>query len=485
MPSSPSRRERRAYLQQQYSTALTIGGGGYGQGNQISKPASGNHPGVNPFILPKQSGLNYITQMFPNNYYVEWDLSSWRAACDQAIKMGFPVSYAALTSWVYESSPFIQSLFNAIGDAITQIPVFIVDSKGNRLENLSEEICGKRWFIELRKEILFSKFWGFTGINFDPLNNKLYKYPMQQLDPINRLLRQSTYNFSDGIDFFKTPNLLFVQPSTNYESFLGWMQPITRMFIQQNLNSMNWIQAGKRLAFPLLQIKYPGSDNSIDSDSNLSNPYRMEAENYAANVDPSKTLLTPYVIDNNGNIQSALILESQDTNAKQGAHKIYQEFNSDAKNEVREMILGGTLTGDAGKFGTKGLGEVHQDKLTTVIRARNEEVLSILNDESDFKRKLPVFYKNFPQDWKFDVNRTKEFDISEIEKLSKAATENNLRLTTKFFIKYGLDVEDIEEAPKPAKIGGNFEEDDTESLSVSIAKPKRSMFDALKKKDIY
>jgi len=481
MPASESRRERRAALQAQYNTKLAIGGGGYGQGNVNSKPATGTHPGVNPFMMPKASGLTQISQMFPNNYYIEWDLSSWRAACDQAIKMGFPISYSTLVSWVYESSPFVQSLFNALGDGLTQIPVFVTDMKGNRMDDITSEICSQRWFVELRKEILFAKFWGFTGINFDPLNNKIYKYPMQQLDPINRLLKQSTYNFSDGVDFFKTPNLLFVQPSTNYESFLGWMQPITRMFIQQNLNSMNWIQAGKRLAFPLLTIQYPAVDGAVNNENDMINPYRLEAENYAANMDPSKTLLTPYVTDQNGNIQTSLIVDSKDTNAKQGAHKIYQEFNADGKNEVREMILGGTLTGDAGKFGTKGLGGVHMDKLETVIRARNEEVLAVLNDTADFARKLPMFYKDFPKEFKFDINRTKEFDIEEISALSKSATENKLQLTAKFFIKYGLDAEDIQEAPEPVKIPVN----DTESLSVSIAKPNRSVFDALKKKDIY
>jgi len=485
MPASQARKAARAHLQAEWQAKLAIGGGGYGQGNKVSKPATGTQPGVNPFIIPKQSGLNYTTQMFPNNYYVEWDLSSWRAACDQAIKMGFPVSYAALTSWVYECSPFVQSLFNALGYGLTEIPVYVTDMKGNKMTDITTEVCDKKWFMELRKEILFSRFWGFTGINFDPINNKVYKYPMQQIDPINRLLRQSTYNFSDGIDFFKTPNLLFVQPSTNYEEFLGWMQPITRMFIQQNMNSMNWIQAGRRLAFPLLSVQYPASDNAIDSVNNLINDYRAEAENYVANLDPSKALITPYVIDQNGKVQSALVIDSKDTTAKAGMHKIYQEFNSDGKNEVREMILGGTLTGNIGESGgSYNAAKVHMGKLTTVITALNNEVLSVFNDESDFAHKLPLFYKGFPKEFKFDINRTKEFDITEIEKLSKAASENKLQLTTKFFIKYGLDEEDIQEAPNPAPTGGSFDDDDTE-MSVQIAKPKRSVFDTLKKKELY
>ena len=299
MGSSQARRERRSNLQANFTkTTLQnqIGGGGYGLPNRSNKPATGTHPTVNPFLLPKSSGLNVTTQMFPNNYFVEWDITSWRAACDQAIKMGFPVSYAALTGWTYECSPFVQSLFNALGDALTQIPVFIVDNKGNRLDDLTEQVCNQRWFIELRKEILFAKFWGFTGINFDPINNKIYKYPMQQIDPINRLLRQNTFNFTDGVSFFEKDNLLFVQPSTNYESFLGWMQPISRMFIQMNMNSMNWIQAGRRLAFPLLEVQYPATDSQINNIDNLENEFRIHAEKFKNKIIPRPPQWGGYLI---------------------------------------------------------------------------------------------------------------------------------------------------------------------------------------------
>ncbi len=479
MAASKSRRERRLALQQPDTTLAVAGGGGYGQGNVVSKPATGFSPNVSPFILPKQTGLNVISKSFPNNYFVEWDINSWRASCDQAIKMGYPISYAALVSWAFESSPFIQSLFNALGYGISKVPIYMVDSKGNRLDQWTKEICGAKWFIELRKEILFSHFWGFTGINFDPVNNKTYKYPMQQIDPINRMLRENTYNFTDGMDFFSTPNLLFVQPSTNYESFLGWMQPITRMFIMQNMNSMNWIQAGKRLAFPLLQISYPGVDNSNDYQNNTNNEYRNEAEQYAANIDPSKTLLSPYIVNMEGKIEEALKIQSHDSTAKAGMHKVFQEFNADAQNEIHQMILGGSLTATTGKNGSKGVGDVHADKLEVVLNALNDEILSVLNDESDFKRKIQYFYKNFPKDFCFDINRTKEFKIEELEKISDSVTKNGLQLTPKFFVKFGLDNEDLQVAPNPLPKMNNEDSEDTD-LHVSIASQKSVL--GLKKK---
>jgi hypothetical protein len=480
MGTSKARKERRAALQIKFASG---GGGGYGQGNTNTKPASGMQPGVNPFMLPKASGLNVISQLYPDSYYTVWDLSTWRAACDQAQRQGYPVSYAALVNWTFEASTFIQSLFNQYGDGISRMPCYLVDEKGNKNDIWTEEICNKKWFLDLRKEIVWSNFWGFTGINIDPLNNKIYKYSMSQIDPINRFLRESTYNFNNGLSFKETPNLLFVQPSTSYERFLGWMQPITREFIMMNKNSLNWIQAGARLAFPLLKIGYPANNNTMEDPGNLVSAFRAEAEAYAENVDPSKTLVSPYIIDKDGNRIFALDIDSKDTGAKQNAHKIYQEFNQDQKNDIRELVFGGTLTSSAGKFGTKGLGQVHENKLKSALEARNEEVLSVLNDETDFLWKIRKFYKNFPDNLHFDTNRTKEFDINEVTDLSNSVKNQGLRLTKKFYIKYGLDEEDIEDAPEPVSPGfGNANNiQDDEELSVKFDKGKRSLFGVKKK----
>ena len=478
MSSSKARAERRKGLQVNFAANS---GGGYGQGNSNAKPATGNQPGVNPFMIPKKSGLNIITSLFPDNYYTIWDLGSWRAACDQAQKMGYPVSYATLVNWCFEASTFIQSLFVTYGDGISRIPCYMVDEKGNKNEVWTDEVCNSKWFHDLRKEIVWSNFWGFTGLNIDPLQNKTYKYPMSQIDPINRMLRESTYNFTDGMDFAKTPNLLFVQPSTSYERFLGWMQPITREFIMMNMNSLNWVQAGKRLAFPLLSIGYPQGVESLSNAGSLQNVFREEAEAYARDLDPSKTLLSPYTIDQNGKREYAIDLESHDTGGGRGqAHKIYEDFNTEKQNNIRELCFGGTLTSSAGKNGARSLGLIHETKLKIALEARNEDCLAVLNDKTDFLKKIKVFYKNFPDNLHFDTNRTKEWDINEIKMISDSLNGNQLKLTTSFFNKFGLDPEDIEEAPEPLKVIGTETPDD-ESLSVTYDRGKHSLFGVKKK----
>jgi hypothetical protein len=394
-----------------------------------------------------------------------------------------PISYSALVNWAFEASTFIQSLFVELGDGILKIPCNLIDPKtGNVDEIWTEEICNKRWFKDIRKEIAWSRLWGFTGLNIDPLKNRIYKYPMSQLDPINRMLRQSTFDYTDGMYFDKVPNLLFLQPSTSYEAFLGWMQPITRAFILMNQNSMNWVQAGRRLTFPLLTIGYPAASTDINKEYELENPFKAEAENYISNIDPSKALAYPYTRDHEGNILKAFELDVKETSAKQNIHKIYQEFNTDEKNSIRELVFGGTLTSDAGKFGTKGLGEVHQDKWEVALYSRNEEINDILNDETDFLWKIKKFYKNFPDNLRFSSNESKSYEIEEIKMLSDSMSEMGLQLTSKFFIKYGLDEEDIQEAPKPVIPTFGKSKDDSEETELSVSYDKPRTFLGLKKK---
>jgi hypothetical protein len=485
-----TRRERRSNnpeilaKREQYASILPgvikSGGGssgGWGQGQPNAKPATGQNPSVNPFIIPKSAGLNVFSQTYPSNYFVEWNLSTWRTACDQCMKMGYTLSYATLVSWAFECSPFIRSLFEALGSALERIPVFIVDKKGNRLDDWTKELCQSTWTIQLRKEILYSYFWGFSGLNFDPVSKKIYKYPMQDIDPINRMLRANTFSFSDGVRFEDHDNLIFVQPSSSYESFLGWMQPITRSFIQQNLNKNNWIAAGRRLAFPILTVGYPQNDGGVDFNGNNINPYKIQAEEIAANIDPSQALTYPYTKDMNGNIQKAIEIGFEQPGSGASMHKIYQEFNSDEKNEIREMILGGTLTADAGKAGSRALGEVMERKFDSVVEAKMEFVLSILN--GDFSRKITKFYTNLPEGWSYTYDSTKVMGLQEIVLLAQSLVLSGKRLTEEFYEANGIAREFIEDAPAIASAAaGGGKEDPT----LEMALPQRSFFSAVKKK---
>lgn len=470
------------------STAALQPGSGSGQGWGLglpdAKPAGGQRPSVNPWMQPKAAGLNVTSQTFPSNYYVEWNLTTWRFACDQAIKMGYTMSYATLASWAFECSAFIQSMFTALSAPLASTPFYVKNGKGEIMDDWTEELCNKEWQQTLNEEILYSKFWGFTGLNFDPWKELVYKYPMQEIDPINQLVKAGTYDFYNGTRFEDHPNLIFVQPSQNYEKFLGWMQPITRAFILMNTNKNSWIQAGRKLAFPIMTVGYPQDDAAVDPMSNQINPYKLQAEDVVANADPSKGMVYPYTTDNKGNIIKSLEIEFEKTGTGAKAHDIFTDFNESEKNEIREMLLGGTLTADAGTQGSRALGEVQERKFDSqnaaniefVVRRRNKNVMP----------KMRHFYKNLPPDAWFDIQRAKPMTLADMQALSGVVTQNGKRLTTQFFVSNGIAEEFIEDAPDPVSSQPTQPGKDPNvkplKKDFKMAEPEKSFFGFLKKK---
>lgn len=434
------------------------GGGGWGLGDKNAQPAGGTFPTVNPVMQPKAAGLTLTSQTFPSNYYIEWNLSTWRHVCEQVVRMGYCMGYATMVSWVYECSPFVQSLFNALSVPLDATQFFMQTGKKEIMDDWTDEMCNKPWHEQLRQEILFSKFWGFSGLNFNPWKGEVYKYPMQDLDPINRGLKENTYSFYSMTLFDDVDNTMFIQPSTNNEKFLGWMQAIARSFIMMNLNDQSWIQAGRRLAFPLVTAGYPQGDGALFNNNEI-NPYKIQAEGVLANLDPSKGILYPYTIDGKGNIVKSIDVAFEKTGTGAKAHDIFVDFNEAKKNEIREMILGGTLTGDAGDKGARSLGEVQERKFDTMNASNLKFVLRILNQK--YLPKIRKFYKNLPDDATFGMNATKPMTLADMQAFSGVVTQNGKRLTTAFFEAQGYNKEYIEDQPvdvqdsPPSKPGQN------------------------------
>lgn len=434
-----------------------VGAGGYGVPQPGAKPATGDGPASNPFIQPKATGLTHISQTYLSNYFVEWNIETWRYACDQCIKQGYSMSYATLTSWAFESSPFIQMLFEKLGDAMDEVEFFIVDKSGNKIDAMQAEFVDRPYIRTLFKEILWADMWGFSCVNFDPLSGKIYKYPMQEVDPINHLLKSSTFAFYDGTNIDECDNLLFIQHSTNYEKFLGKMQPITRSYIQMNMARANWLQAGRRLAFPIMTVGYPQNDSSIsmDGNNNAVNRYKVEAMDVAENVDPSKGFVYPYTIDMAGNIIKSVQIDFADPKSGQNMFKIYSEFNDDEKNDIRELILGGTLSSSGSKSGSgsRSLGEVHERMFKQVVKSKLKTCLPILNEL--FVPKISKFYKGLPNYWQYDYQRMEPATVEEMENLANVMTASGRRLTDDYFITNGINREFFEDAPTPPAMGAN------------------------------
>ena len=422
-------------------------GSGFGLGNGNITAIKGNSPTANPFMQPKMMGLNVGSKFYFPNYYQTWDISAWRLACDQAINMAFPSSYGTMIEWVESSSPFIKSLKREIKISTSKVPIYLLDENGVKDEIWTKEICEKKWFRKLRQIINLMHFDGFGAVNFDPIGNQIFKYPIQNIDYINQAVKRSTYEPMAVENCKENENLLFIQHSNDYTDLLGWMQPISRAFIEMNQNSSNWLMAGKRFSNPIPVVYYPQSDVSSNwNGSEAVNTYREEAELILRNFDPSNGLTAPYTLDNQGKMVKALDLDFISPKSGGSAYKVYEDFNEIRKNEIREMIMLSTLTSSGGLHGTKGLGEVHERKFEDVIIDIISDELDILNDETDFLKKVRSFYKNMPENLHFGIDKAKQWEITEVIQISNLVNQNGYQLKPEFFTELGLDITMLQKA---------------------------------------
>lgn len=426
------------------------GGGGFGTVQPGTKTATGS-PTVNPFFIPKQSGQNIGSWVYPSQYFRQWDISSVRSACDQAIKMGYTQDYATLTSWVYEKSPFVQSLFLKLGAAMDRVPFYIVDKKGEEIPEMTDLLCNQQWQIKLRREILYSYFWGFSVLNFDPIEGKCYKYPMQQIDPINRMLKANTFSFYDGAIVDEYPNLLFIQPSDNYEAFLGWMQPISFAYVEMNENNDNWVAAGRRNAYTQTAVYYPQDDGSVDPNTGLpQNNYKQQAIDISTNMNPKVGLVAPYVLNDKNEMQKSIVLESEKNGNSAQAYKIYTEFNQEYKGDIQTLVFGRSLTGgSSGKGGNRALGEIEERTLDDRVAELMPYVLAILNNE--FKDKINQLYVNLPKgdSWEYSYNKAKQLSIADLQIMVATLNDGGYQPTPKFFEENGVSPDFFEKLPAP------------------------------------
>jgi len=411
-------------------------GTGWGVPANKAKPAFGTNPSVNPFQIPRDSGYSKISSVFPNNYYRQWDLLRWRQACDNAFRFGNAIDYAALVSWTFESSGFVRFLHRKIETAIGKAPFIFVSSTGEELPLWTKELCSKNWQKQLRQEIALSHFWGFTALNFNPIDNKIYKYPMQNVDAINEYLKTGTFEYYDGVLIAEQDDLLFVQPNKSPESFLGWMQTISREFILWNNAYNYWLAGAKRNAYPLLAFGYPQQGTAENETGDLFNPLRNQAEDLAANIDPTKGVVRPYTLNDAGETVYQIDIEEVGSGSKSSKHDVFKEFIKEKQNELERMIILSTLTSGTGSNGSRSLGEVHERSWDDVASDIIEYVTSYLN--SIYLPKLRKWYKNIPAGAKFKHDSSKKYSLEEIKVLSDIMTENNKELTEEFFIANGI-----------------------------------------------
>ena len=190
------------------------------------------------------------------------------------------------------------------------------------------------WFRRFVKDVLWSKFWGFSlfqfykdgdWIGYDLIDRKHY-------DPVRKeILRYETDNSGIPLDEFR--NMLYVGDGSRE---LGLLAKIVPMVLYKRGNMGDWAQFCQVFGIPIREYTYDAGDEQARQ--RLLHDARNQGAN-AVYIHPKDSALN--------------LIEA--TN-KSGTVDLYERFKDACNTEISIAVLGNTLTTDSKANGTQALG---------------------------------------------------------------------------------------------------------------------------------
>lgn len=254
------------------------------------------------------------------------------------------------------------------------------------------------WFRRFVKDILWSKFWGFSlfqfykddkgWINYDLIDRKHY-------DPVRReILRYETDNAGIPVENFS--NMLYVGDGPRE---LGLLAKLVPMVLYKRGNMGDWAEFCQIFGMPIREYTYDAGDE--EARKRLIADAMKQGAN-AVYIHPKDSALN--------------LIESSN---KSGTVDLYERFANMCNTEMSIAVLGNTLTTDAKSTGTQALGKVHQDEEDQLKEDDRDFVLDILNYEmTDIFSALGINTEGGEFTYVVTRKVDKSIQINVVEKLS-------------------------------------------------------------------
>lgn len=238
---------------------------------------------------------------------------------------------------------------------VTQIPIEF--HRDGKKDDIITPQLRSPWFKEVRKEIILSKFWGFTLLQFyldDEGNIRADKINRKHYNPLTReLLKQQTDQ--KGIPIEEFPNTLFI----GEERHLGIFADIMPAVLYKRGNMSDWARFLNVFGIPIRKYTYDAGDE--EARRNLIRDAQQQGSS-AVFIHPKESNL-----------------EFLEPKYAMGTGKAFEEFTAYWDNQITIRILGNTLTTDAKDTGTQALGSIHKEVEDEMNADDREAILDILN----------------------------------------------------------------------------------------------------------
>lgn len=254
------------------------------------------------------------------------------------------------------------------------------------------------WFRRFVKDVLWSRFWGFSlfqfyrddkgWINYDLIDRKHY-------DPVRReILRYETDQSGMPIECFS--NILYVGDG---DRELGKLAKIVPMVLYKRGNMGDWAEFCQVFGMPIREYTYDAGDE--EARKRLLQDAKRQGGN-AVYIHPKESTLN--------------LIDSAN---KSGTVDLYERFANMCNTEMSIAVLGNTLTTDAKSTGTQALGKVHQDEEEQMKEDDRDFILDVLNyDMSEIFQALGVNTAGGEFTYVVSKKVDKTIQINVVEKLS-------------------------------------------------------------------
>ena len=213
------------------------------------------------------------------------------------------------------------------------------------------------WFKQMRKDLVMSKFYGFTimqlytdehgDIRYDLIDRKHY-------DPVFRKLLKHQGDH-DGIDIDEFENILFV----GSERGLGIFAELLPAVLYKRGDMSDWAKFCNIFGMPIREYTYDAGDE--EARRKILQDARSQGSN-AVYIHPNESEMR--------------LIEAGN---KTGSSDLYQRFAEYWDSKISIRVLGNTLTTDAKDTGTQALGTVHKEEEDDMNADDRDFLLDILN----------------------------------------------------------------------------------------------------------
>lgn len=260
----------------------------------------------------------------------------------------------------------LASVINKRKSAVLSIPIEF--QRGGVPDDAINEQLRSPWFYHFLSDALDAVYWGGTLCQFF-WREKWMDYeliPRKHVDPVKRLIMRHQTDVQ-GEDWDQYDDLLYVgEPES-----MGLLAAAAPYVIYKRNTMADWAQFSEIFGMPIREYTYNADDE--DARNKLTDD-AYDTGSLGIYVHPEGTTLK--------------FIESGN---KTGSADLYKSLSEFCNAELSKLVLGNTLTTEAGNKGTQALGTVHKSVEERIATTDRHFLLNILNyDMTDIFQRMGI-----------------------------------------------------------------------------------------------